>query len=107
MSTGKHSHEPNPTPQRGAEQWKPREAQPRQAQGDASRGVSMPARRKHKFFYELLWPLAATFLWNDQLFHSYPIWYEDNSGAESSLRRAFSSDFAASLILALFWGSAA
>ena len=67
----------------------------------------LPKRKKHIYFFELLWPCAAAFVWRDELSGGRSVFYDDNEGARHSLLGGFSSSFAPSLILALFWGAAA
>ena len=64
-------------------------------------------KRKKIYYYELLWPVLASFIWSPHFVNTYNVFYEDNMGAQFSLLSGFSSNFAASLFLALFWGAAA
>ena len=68
---------------------------------------ALPRCAKRIYYYELLWPAVAAFVWKEHLGHSFRVFYEDNEGAKFSLLKGFSSDFAASLVLAMFWGAAA
>lgn len=72
----------------------------------ASICVLFPGSR-HIYYYELLWPVVACFIWRRELRSSYSIFYEDNEGAKFNLLSGFSSDWYSSLLLALFWGSSA
>ena len=62
---------------------------------------------KHIYHLELLWPALAAFVWSQDLRSSYPVFYEDNRGAEFNLLKGFSSEFHSALLLALFWGASA
>ena len=68
---------------------------------------ALPRRQKRIFYYEMLWPVVAAYVWKGRLEGSHPVFYEDNEAAKFALLRGFSSDFAASALLALFWGAAA
>ena len=73
----------------------------------AAPGDALPRQRNVIYHLELLWPVAAAFLWREHMAEAYPIFYEDNQGAQHSLLNGFSSDFFASFLLGLFWGAAA
>ena len=66
--------------------------------------AALPPRAKKIYFYELLWPVLAAYIWKDLLGKAYPVYYEDNTAAQHNLLNGFSSCFAPSLFLALFWG---
>ena len=68
---------------------------------------ALPRKRKKIYYYEVMWAVAATFIWRTHMHEAHPIFFEDNKGAQASLLRGFSGDFAASLLLAVFWGAAA
>ena len=63
--------------------------------------------QKKIYYYEMLRAVAATFIWCRQIHGTRPIFFEDNTGAQGAFPCGFSSDFTASLLLAVFWGSAA
>ena len=69
--------------------------------------ISALPKGKRIYYYELLWPVAAVFMWQSRLQGAYPISYEDNDGARFNLLSGFSNVFASSLMLALFWGASA
>ena len=69
--------------------------------------VRLLPKQKKIYYYEVLWAVAATFVWRAHTQDAHPIYFEDNTGAQASLLRGFSNDFAASLFLAGFWGAAA
>ena len=52
-------------------------------------------------------PIVAAYVWQDHMLNSYSVYYEDNDGARFNLMGGFTSDYAASLLLAVFWGAAA
>ena len=66
--------------------------------------VSLPDQGKHIFFYEMLWPVAAAFVWRDTLLCSHPTFHEDNEGANFALLKGFSSNSAASVLLGAVLG---
>ena len=68
---------------------------------------ALPRREKLIYYYELLWPAVAAYAWREVLSESYVMYYEDSEGAKFNLLGGFSSDFAASVLLAFFWGAAA
>jgi len=59
------------------------------------------------YFLELLWPVAAVYVWRQDIANCSVVMFEDNDGARHNLLRAFSKDFRSSLLLAMFWGAAA
>ena len=67
----------------------------------------LPAKKTHIYFYELLLAAAAVFIWQDVLLGSAPVFYSDNEEATYSLLNGFASQFAPSLVLAVFWGASA
>ena len=69
--------------------------------------VAFPKRAKRIYYYELLWPAVTAFIWRDHLAGLPSIFFDDNEGAKFRLISGFSPDFAASTLLALFWGASA
>ena len=67
----------------------------------------LPVGGRHIYYYELLWPVLAVFIWRHLLRDAYLVVYDDNEGAKFNLLRGFSNKFASALALAFFWGAAA
>ena len=68
---------------------------------------ALPRLETRIFYLELMWPLAAVYVWTTTCINSYHLFYEYNDGAEHNLLKRFSNHFSASFLFAISGGAAA